>query len=357
MVFEPIDLWEQLHDIPECSGREMRTSGMLREAMTRVRPDGIIYPLSGYSFACVTGPPEKRLLIRSDMDAVPGPGGRAAHLCGHDGHAALLVYTASLLAGERRGFIFLFQGEEETGQGARKAVKSLAEKKITYTAALGFHNIPGYPLGTALVKGGCFAQASVGFSLHIRGETSHASEPHKARNPALLLAELIREIPGLPSRSGIAPAMATVVYARLGEKAFGVTPGDASLFVTLRSPSDTLLEEMKREVTLFCLQKARSAGFPASVQWQEFFPAVKNHEVMTRKAEEGFSSSRLPYISLHDPFPWSEDFGWFSGEVPALMTGIGSGESQPPLHHPDYEFPRELIRKGARVLAFLARTL
>lgn len=325
--------------------------------MARVRPDGAIVSLSGHSFACVAGPQDNRLLIRSDMDAVSGPGGRPSHLCGHDGHAALLARAASLLSREGRGYVFLFQGEEETGKGGRRALQTLSEKGVSFAAALGFHNIPGYPLGTALVKGGSFTQASVGFSLHLKGESSHASEPQKAKNPALLMAELIREIPGLPAHSGILPSMATVVHARLGEEAFGVTPGEACIYATLRSPSDALLEELKEKVSSFCCEQARREGFFPSVRWQEFFPAVANRESLAVKAEKALSSSGLPFLPLHDPFPWSEDFGWFSREVPSLMVGLGSGEEQPPLHHPDYLFPPELLQPGAAVLALLARSL
>lgn len=357
MVFDALPLWQQLHDIPERSGSEKQTSALLREAMRRVCPRGDLIPLSGYTFVCATGASENRLLIRSDMDAVRVSGKRAAHLCGHDGHAALLVSAASLLAEEEQSFLFLFQGEEETGKGASRAVRDLAEKKITYRGVLGFHNLPGYPLGSVLVKEGSFAQASVGFSLSITGKTSHASEPHKACNPALLLAELIREIPGLPSRLGISPAMATVVYARLGEKAFGVTPGEALFLATLRSPSDSLLERLKGEVVRFCRRKASDEGLSVTSRWQESFPAVSNHPAMARAAEKTLAASGHALLSLQKPFPWSEDFGWFSKEAPALMVGLGSGETQPPLHHPDYCFPAGLLRQGAGTLALLARSL
>ena len=357
VVFDPLLLWRQLHDLPERSGREKRTAALLREAVSGARPDGAVVPLSGNTFVFITGSGEDRLLIRSDMDAVSLPGNKAAHLCGHDGHAAILVYVASLLAGRGRGVLFLFQGEEETGKGAFKAVRDLAEKKITFRGVLGFHNIPGYPPGSVLVKAGSFAQGSVGFSLHIKGETSHASEPQKGKNPALLLAELIRELPELPARLGLSPAMATVVHARLGEKAFGVTPGDALLLATLRSPSDTILEKLKEETALFCRDKTSAAGFPVSYRWQEYFPAVVNDKAMARAAEDALASSGHPVFPLENPFPWSEDFGWFSGKAPSLMVGLGSGEEQPPLHHPDYIFPGGLLETGARIIALLARSL
>lgn len=357
MVFDPLSLWQELHGVPERSGREKQTSALLREAMRRVRPDADIIPLSGYTFVCVTGEGDDTLVIRSDMDAVSVSGNKAAHLCGHDGHAVLLLTAASLLAGDKRRFLFLFQGEEETGEGAFRAMEDMAHLKITYRSVLGFHNIPGYPLGSVLVKEGSFAQGSVGLSLRITGKTSHASEPHKAQNPALLLAELIRVFPELPARLGITPAMATVVHARLGEKAFGITPGDALLLATLRSPSDPLLERLKGEVIRFCLQKAREAGFGVTFRWQEFFPAVDNHPAMARRAGESLASAGFSLLSPGEPFPWSEDFGWFSKKAPALMVGMGSGETQPPLHHPDYRFPNGLLHPGAWILAHLARAL
>lgn len=40
---------------------------------------------------------------------------------------------------------------------------------------------------------------------------------------------------------------------------------------------------------------------------------------------------------------WSEDFGWYLGQVPGVFFGIGAGEACPGLHTSDYSFPDGLL--------------
>jgi metal-dependent amidase/aminoacylase/carboxypeptidase family protein len=42
------------------------------------------------------------------------------------------------------------------------------------------------------------------------------------------------------------------------------------------------------------------------------------------------------------PYPWSEDFGRFSGVARCALFGIGAGERQADLHTPDYDFPDDI---------------
>ncbi|MBA3900790.1 MAG: amidohydrolase, partial [Bacteroidetes bacterium] len=39
------------------------------------------------------------------------------------------------------------------------------------------------------------------------------------------------------------------------------------------------------------------------------------------------------------------------------MFGLGAGENTPPLHHPDYDFPDELISNGAEIFYELIKDI
>ena len=66
---------------------------------------------------CSQGP----IAFRADFDAVVCQDGCAHHLCGHDGHSAILAGLALALEGiaTSRDVYLIFQPAEETGQGAR----------------------------------------------------------------------------------------------------------------------------------------------------------------------------------------------------------------------------------------------
>ena len=53
-------------------------------------------------------------------------------------------------------------------------------------------------------------------------------------------------------------------------------------------------------------------------------------------------------VIKEEPFRWSEDFAEYLLEFPGAMFGIGSGEEHAELHHPDYDFPDELIELAAQ---------
>ena len=43
------------------------------------------------------------------------------------------------------------------------------------------------------------------------------------------------------------------------------------------------------------------------------------------------------------PFRWSEDFANYLQLYPGVMVGVGAGATHVELHHPDYDFPDELL--------------
>lgn len=56
-------------------------------------------------------------------------------------------------------------------------------------------------------------------------------------------------------------------------------------------------------------------------------------------------------------FKFSEDFGRFGDVAKSAMFFIGSGEEQPALHNPDYDFPDALIPIGARIFLRISRDI
>ena len=53
------------------------------------------------------------------------------------------------------------------------------------------------------------------------------------------------------------------------------------------------------------------------------------------------------FVMAEHPFRWSEDFADYLMRYPGAFFGIGSGEGQPELHHPDFDFPDAVIPLAA----------
>ena len=219
----------------ELSGQEAETRRLLREFLAR-HTSLELYDLSGGLVAAHREPQGPCIAFRGDMDAIPGPNG-PYHGCGHDGHSALLAGLGLLLEGQRLGksVLLLFQPAEETGQGAAPMAQALLAKERV-RAIVGFHNIPGYPLGQPLLRQGVFACASQGLLLRLQGKQAHAAYPEEGCNPIPLLAGLLDALPALCSQ--VAPK-GLLLYTPVGFQAggynFGVSPGAGSLALTLRA--------------------------------------------------------------------------------------------------------------------------
>lgn len=366
-----ISLRREFHENPERSNEEKRTAERIRDFLA-TGADEVAEGLGGHGIAFLYRGERKgpAVLIRAELDALPIPEKTGidhrsrneglSHKCGHDGHMAIAAGLGRRLAEERpeRGSVtLLFQPAEETGEGARRVLDDPAFAPYRPDLAFGFHNLPGFPRGTVVVRGGVFAVASRGFVGRLTGATAHAAEPERGRSPALALAHGIEAIESLPQ--SIAPmsasVKATVIHARLGEIAFGTTPGEAVLMATLRAGSDVVMNELSEEAERRIRGIAAAYGLRAETEWTEEFPATENDEEAAAMIEEEANRLCMPVLRRGEPFPWSEDFGHFTAEGRGALFGLGAGEDHPALHHPDYDFPDDLVAPGVGIIEAVAR--
>jgi amidohydrolase len=363
-----------LHRVAELSGRERETARLVRAKLEELRPDRIVDGIAGHGLAAVwrSARPGPASLIRCELDALPiaddgamphasrTPG--VAHKCGHDGHMAMALAAAASLA-ERPpptgSVTVLFQPSEETGEGGARVLADSSFQSIAPDTAISLHNLPGFPLGSVIVREGIFAFGSVGAEIHLEGEESHAAEPERGRSPASALAtaiqvlQLLASPEYLPRENGAV----TVTHARLGEPAFGTSPGSGVVFATLRSGSEEGLAELRGAIRTLVDEVSADHDVRARIEWREPFPVTFNAPEVVLRIETCARELGLEVVRPPEPFRWSEDFGHFTARFPGALFGLGAGEDHPSLHHPDYDFPDALIPVGARLLAGVAREL
>jgi metal-dependent amidase/aminoacylase/carboxypeptidase family protein len=189
------------------------------------------------------------------------------------------------------------------------------------------HNLPHEDFGEVQIKSGPFAAGSVGSVHQFRGQTSHAAYPEQGRSPAPAVAELIQDLAALPdsenSSNGIAKL--TIIHARIGEPAFGTTPGEAEVMATLRSDREDVLDLLRERVVDRAQEISRANGLEHTHSWKAY--------------------------------PWSEDFGWFTRRFKGTLFGLGAGQEHPALHSPGYDFPDDLIPFGIGLFEGLVERL
>ena len=119
-------------------------------------------------------------------------------------------------------------------------------EKLNPDYVFALHNLPGFDLGTIILSDTRFASASCGLAIYLKGATSHAAQPEAGRSPALAVAELIQTLSSLPQFHTALDetAQATIIHAKLGEIAFGTSPGEGTVMATLRSHSQKTMDKM-----------------------------------------------------------------------------------------------------------------
>jgi amidohydrolase len=356
-----------LHQIPEVSGEEIETAALITARLGQNAPDEVLTGLGGHGVAAVYNGAEAgpTVLIRCELDALPiqelsdlpyrsaRPGN--GHLCGHDGHMAIVMGLAMELAQGRppRGrVVLLFQPAEETGKGAAGVIADSKFASISPDYAFSLHNLPGMAVGTAGLCLGAANCASRGMRITLTGKTSHAAAPQDGISPAGALARLMPGLVALGQAGDLGPdyALVTLTHAELGKATFGIAPGDAEIWVTLRCVSDTRMAQLMQEAEALVAETAAAEGLQHTVDYDDIFLACTNHPEATAVLQSAIEGQGVP-LELHDtPQRWSEDFGRFGDAgAKSAMFWLGSGTDQPQLHNPDYDFPDEVIPVGVEI--------
>jgi amidohydrolase len=366
-----IQLRHTLHQFPEIALEENQTAQRILEFFDPLKPDQVFEKLGGTGLAFVFKGknPGKRVLFRCELDGLPIEDLKKSpyqskvkangHLCGHDGHMAIICGLGEKLAlnrPEKGEVVLLFQPAEETGDGAKAVLADPRFEQLKPDFAFALHNLPGYPLHQIVMRRGTFAAGSTGMTIHLHGKTSHSAHPEAGINPAQALAKLIQEMPQLPKEAeGF--ALLTLIHAELGSLAFGTSAGMGTLSMTLRAYDQQDLNQLIEKVKAKARAIAESELLKVDFSYVEQFAVSVNNSELYTLVEKTAQKQGLRMVEKPEPFRWSEDFGLFSQVCPSFLFGLGAGEDCPQLHEGTYDFPDDLIETGIRIFnGILAET-
>ena len=351
----------KLHMCPELAGNEKQTVDTI-ECFLRRYTSLTVVRYDDWLLALHREYPEKPpIAFRADMDAIPVEGGGARHGCGHDGHSALLCGLALAIEGKKLGreVFLIFQGAEETGEGAQRIINHWWSKMSLPGMAriYALHNIPGFPTGSVLMRKGCFACASCGLIVRVKGRPSHAAYPDEGINPAEALSRLTLAVPELVDAArgqSDRLLMATIVGLNAGGENFGVSAAEGELCLTLRGYAQADVEKLIGAVRARAQAECGAEGLSCEFELRDEFPDTTNDDAAYDEALARFRAAGLEVIELPEPMRWSEDFGWFLKRCPGVYFGIGAGVGRPGLHTADYMFNDTIISPALKALCSLA---
>lgn len=388
-----IDIRHDLHRHPEVMFEEARTSGVVQRELAalgiaHVSGLGGIEPGTGTGVVAhlpATGPGGACVGLRADMDALPIQEctGRAyastipgvMHACGHDGHTAILLGVARVLAElpQRPNPVTLvFQPAEEGGAGAEKLCRDSAlgggrlkgvDLGPAVTRMYGLHGWPDMPLGVLGSRPGPLLAATDEFDVVIRGVGGHAAFPHLAADPVMAAAHVVTALQTMVSR-GTRPTDACVVTVSAihGGSAHNVIPDEVSLRGTVRTLRDDTRAWAKARFFELVGSAAATMQCRATISWEDGYPVTHNdpvaYERVARTAEAVVGASA--FMSIPEPFMGGEDFSYYGRRVPACFFVLGlcpagaDPAQRPRLHQPEFDFNDDAIGLGVEMMVRLA---
>jgi len=359
------ETYKHLHRAPELSHHEEKTSALLAAELRKLgytvteRVGKYEDGSQAYGIVAIlqngTGP---RLLIRSDMDALPveektgldyastvrstnaqGQDVGVMHACGHDIHMTVLLGTARELA-ERKsqwhGTVMLIgQPSEETIDGARAMLADkLYERFGRPDFVLSEHDSNDVDAGSISLKGGPLLASSTGINVTIRGIGGHGSRPEVGKDPIVLSAEFILVAQTIVSRQidPQQPAVLSVGFIHGGTKN-NIIPDQVELGMTLRTYSSALRENILADIRRTADGLAQAYGIPADrmpiVKVAESTPATLNDSSLAERLRKSATVALGPdHVEEAKAVMGSEDVGLFTleGKIPGVMFWLGAAD-------------------------------
>lgn len=353
-------------DLPRTSARVadlLRGFGL--EVHTGIGQSGVVGILQ-------KGNGTRTIAIRADMDALPiteqnGFAHRSEipgqmHACGHDGHTSMALGAAKALAeaGDLSGrIVFLFQPNEEHGQGAAAMIADGVFDRFGVEAIYGMHNIPGMPVGQFATRVGPITASEALFEITIEARGGHAALPHMGADAITIGAEIVGALQTIVSRK-LDPAQNGVVsvtgFETDGKR--NVLPGRATLTGDARALTPevnaNIESAMRRIVSGICAAHEVSGH----VAYDTIFRPTINAARPVATATAAAQAIGAEMDAACPPKLFSEDFAEMAATRPGCFVLMGNGTEGSharPLHSADYDFNDAALAHGAAFWVVVAR--
>ncbi|UCG25748.1 MAG: amidohydrolase [Chloroflexota bacterium] len=359
------------HRHPELGFQETRTAGIVAqtltdldlEVQTGIGQTGVVGILEGER----EGP---AVLLRFDMDALPvaeendtdyrstNPG--VMHACGHDGHMAMGLAVARIMARRRAQIAgtlkFLFQPGEEGRGGALAVLADGVLENPRPDVALAMHLWNEIPYGLVRVSDGPAMAASSIFTLTVRGKGGHGASPHRSVDPILAAAHIVAALQSIVSRN-IDPLDSVVVTVgqMTAGTTFNVIPEEAVLKGTVRSYDNDMHRLVYRRILEMAQSMAQAFRCRATMEAVAIVPAVVNAPEPTARVRAAAGRVLGPDNVVEGRTMGAEDMGYILEEIPGCYFFIGSRNEEKgltfPHHHPRFDVDERALVLGVATMA------
>ncbi len=390
-----VKLYKHLHENPELSLQEAKTSAKMAEELKKAGFE-VTAKIGGYGVVGMLkngdGP---MVLVRTDMDGLPiiektglayaskvrvrnkeGVEVGVMHACGHDVHMGCFIGAARALAANKAHWqgtlLFVSQPAEEVVAGARAMLDDGLYKRFGKPDyALALHADPLKPVGIVSFTDGLALANSDTVDILVKGKGGHGAAPHLSIDPIVLAARIILDLQTIVSRevNPLDPCVVTVGSIHGGTK-HNIIPNEVRLQLTVRTTKDDVRKDVLAAIARIAKAAAVGAKAPEPevvVSETQFTPATINDSALVKRTTAVLKNALgEKNVQSRPPLMGAEDFGRFSqGGVPIFMYFLGTVSQEkydasqkagaaalPGMHTDAYSpEPDRAIRVGVRAMS------
>jgi amidohydrolase len=306
---------------------------------------------------------------RADMDALPlvenlplpfvSVNEGVMHACGHDGHTAIAITAAEILAARRKDLhgtvVFIFQPAEEVVGGAGAMIKAGVLEHPRVETVLGLHLTTQYPAGHVAVRAGPSMASADFFDVEIKGRGGHGAFPHLSVDPITVAAHIVIGMQDLVSREIAAQetAVLTVGQIQSGTK-HNIIPETAVLKGSIRAFNMAVRDQLVERLGGFASRIAQAYRAEAQVHLMgECCPPVINNAQWSAHVNDlARDEVGGDNVSESIPIMGSDDMSLFLNERPGCYFWVGiapKDKEATPHHHPSFEMDEAGLEVGVRM--------
>lgn len=368
IVPEVVGWRRHIHASPELGFVEHETAAFVA---ARLKEFGLAVHTDVSATAVVAtltkGTSGRAIALRAELDALPikeaadvdyaSTNEGVMHACGHDGHMAILLGAAKLLAesGDFDGtVVFIFQPAEEVLGGGRKLIEDRLLDRFPVDQVFALHNWPGFPEGHIGVRAGPQMAAVDDFEIIFRGSGCHAAMPHLGDDPLLAAATFVTAIQRLVSRSidPLSPAVLSVTQIH-GGRFNNFVPSEVKVEGTCRFYDGALSDHCAAEIERVAQACAAMHRASADLTYKRGYPPVVNSPdgaaLAALAGADTVGADRV--VTEFQPSMGCEDFAFLlQGVGDGAYAWIGAGDVGPGagLHGDRFVFNDAVIPTGIR---------
>ncbi|MBK6749548.1 MAG: amidohydrolase [Pyrinomonadaceae bacterium] len=354
-IMPQVIAWRRhIHQHPELGNREVNTAKMIADELRRLGIDtrtgiaktGVVGILKGALPGPVIG-------LRADMDGLPvtervdvpfksvakaeynGQTVGVMHACGHDTHVAMLLGTATVLAGMKDklkgSVVFIFQPAEEgppageTG-GAPDMVKEGVMDNPKIDAIFGIHINSSTEVGTIRYRSGSVMAASDWFSIKVKGKQTHGAYPWAGIDPIAVASQIYTGLQMIVARqSELSKAPVVITVGRInGGVRENIIPEELTMAGTIRTLDSEMQKDIHERIRRTATKIAESMGATAEISIENKTPVTYNTPELVKKMLPSLEKAAGKSNVLDSNWvTGAEDFAFFREKAPAFYFFVG----------------------------------